>query len=61
MTNLQREAWSPEEEKIFNDLIVDCLRKHLAGIIHADGRLESRKNSIKSHINAFVSDWPVSL
>jgi hypothetical protein len=44
---------------VFNELVAECLRKHLPGMITADGRIDSRR-SIMSHINAFVSDLPSS-
>lgn len=50
-----RKEWTEEEEVVWREILEKTIRKHLPQAVREDGRLESRKNSIKSHMNALVS------
>lgn len=54
-TQSKRKEWTEEEEVVWRELVERTIRKHLLQAVREDGRLNHRKNSIKSHMNALVS------
>lgn len=50
-----RKEWTEEEEVVWREILEKTIRKHLLQAVREDGRLDARKNSIKSHMNALVS------
>lgn len=54
-TQTPRKEWTEEEEAVWREVLEKTIRQHLLAAVRDDGRLESRRNSIKSHMNALVS------
>ncbi|CAK9781965.1 unnamed protein product [Cutaneotrichosporon oleaginosum] len=52
--SVARQAWTPEEEEVWRQVVINVLRVHLLAAIRSDGRLEHRSGSLGAHLKAYL-------